>query len=274
MRTRSAQREAIIEFILLAAAEEGARPFPEPVVDELSRVVPCDTVAYRAWSRTRVLDRSFAPDDLADRWEVWLQYPDFRRDDPYPSELGKRNGGRPAVSAPEQIATPLVLTDAISERRLWQTGLYRELMRPFGVRDVVKLFLPQHDGAASAFVFDMSSVGFSEPDRTVLTRLVPALIQFQRNARLRSAKSSATGALGLLTPRERTVLGRAADGETNAEIAAALYIGESTVRKHLEHIYDKLEVRNRAAAAAAYTEAGRRGAERTARAKPGLQPAR
>jgi DNA-binding CsgD family transcriptional regulator len=45
------------------------------------------------------------------------------------------------------------------------------------------------------------------------------------------------GALRLLTPRERTVLARAAVGETNAEIAKALYIGKSTVRKHLEHIY-------------------------------------
>jgi DNA-binding CsgD family transcriptional regulator len=245
----------MLEFVLLAAAEEGARPFPEPVVEALRRVVPCDTVAYRAWSRKSILDRSFAPDDLANRRQVWLQYPHFRHDDPYPSELGMRNGGPPAVSAPEQMSTPLVLTDAISERRFWQTGLYHELMRPFGVRDVVKLFLPQYGGTASAFVFDTSGAGFSERDRVVLTRLVPALMQFQRNARLRSRSSGTTGALGLLTPRELTILGRTADGETNAEIAAALYIGESTVRKHLEHIYDKLGVRNRAAAVAAYTEA-------------------
>jgi DNA-binding CsgD family transcriptional regulator len=58
-------------------------------------------------------------------------------------------------------------------------------------------------------------------------------------------------ALWLLTPRELTVLARTADGETNREIAAALFIRESTVRKHLEH-NDKLEVRNRAAAVAAY----------------------
>jgi DNA-binding CsgD family transcriptional regulator len=52
------------------------------------------------------------------------------------------------------------------------------------------------------------------------------------------------------------VLGRVAGGETNGEIADALFIGASTVRKHLEHIYEKLDVRNRAAAAAVYT-AGR-----------------
>jgi DNA-binding NarL/FixJ family response regulator len=72
---------------------------------------------------------------------------------------------------------------------------------------------------------------------------------------MRSVAPGTDGGLRLLTPRERTVLARAADGETNAEIASALFIGESTVRKHLEHIYDKLEVRNRATAAAAYTQA-------------------
>lgn len=243
----------MLEFVLLAAAEEGARPFPEPVVGALGRVVPCETVAYRAWSRERgILDRSYAPDDLADRWPVWLRYPHFRRDDPHPSEPGVRNGDPPPLSAPEHMARPLVLTDAISDRRFWQTGLYFELMRPFGVRDVTKLFLPPHRGVGSVIVFDASSRGLSDRDRTVLTRLVPALMQFQRNARLRTIALGTDDGLRLLTPRELTVLARAAAGETNAEIATALFIGESTVRKHLEHIYDKLEVRNRVAAAAVY----------------------
>jgi DNA-binding CsgD family transcriptional regulator len=57
-----------------------------------------------------------------------------------------------------------------------------------------------------------------------------------------------------LTPRERVVLARAAAGETNATIAQALFVSPGTVRKHLEHIYGKLEVRNRAEAAAIYTQ--------------------
>ena len=258
MRLRQAQREATLEFVLLAAAEEGARPFPEPVVEALRRVVPCDTVAYRVWSRKRgILDRSFAPESLADRWQVWLQYPYFRHEDPHPSELANRNGGPAPVSAPERMGMPLVLTDAVSERRFRQTGLYCELMRPFGIRNVMKLFLAPYGDTGSALVFDTSRGSFGENDRAVLKRLAPALIRFQCNARLRFPEPGAPDALRLLTPRERTVLARAAVGETNAEIAQALYIGESTVRKHLEHIYDKLEVRNRAAAVAAYTQAGR-----------------
>ena len=36
-----------------------------------------------------------------------------------------------------------------------------------------------------------------------------------------------------------------ATGASNAEIARALFIAPSTVRKHLEHVYAKLGVHNR-----------------------------
>jgi DNA-binding CsgD family transcriptional regulator len=258
MPTRCARREATLEFLLRAAEEEGERPFPERVLEVLLDVVPCETVAYRAWGpELGILDRSFAPADLRQRWKTWLRYPSFRADDPHPSELPGRDGGAPSVSARSQIGTPLVLTDAVAARRFRQTGLYFELMKPFGVRDVLKVFLPAEHGVASAFVFDTSGTGFSDDDRLQLGRLVPLLVQFRRNASLRSAQRQEAGPLRLLTRREMTVLGRAAAGETNAEIAAALFIGESTVRKHLEHIYEKLDVRNRAAASAEYTKASR-----------------
>jgi DNA-binding CsgD family transcriptional regulator len=41
-----------------------------------------------------------------------------------------------------------------------------------------------------------------------------------------------------------------ADGLSNAEIASVLVVERSTVRKHLEHIYEKLGVRSRTAALA------------------------
>ena len=53
----------------------------------------------------------------------------------------------------------------------------------------------------------------------------------------------------LLTSREREVLGWLARGKSNAEIAMILRISAATVGKHLEHIYPKLGVENRTAAA-------------------------
>lgn len=55
-----------------------------------------------------------------------------------------------------------------------------------------------------------------------------------------------------LTSREREVLACVADGRTNEEIAMILRCAPKTVEKHLEHIYAKLDVPNRAAAAAAF----------------------
>lgn len=52
-----------------------------------------------------------------------------------------------------------------------------------------------------------------------------------------------------LTPREREVLRWLARGKSNAQIGAILGISGATVSKHLEHIYPKLGVENRTAAA-------------------------
>ncbi len=56
--------------------------------------------------------------------------------------------------------------------------------------------------------------------------------------------------LELLTSREREVMRCVADGLSNTEIAGRLWIERATVRKHLEHVYDKLGVRSRTAALA------------------------
>jgi len=52
-----------------------------------------------------------------------------------------------------------------------------------------------------------------------------------------------------LTTRESEILFWLARGKSNAEIAKILAIKPATVSKHLEHIYPKLGVENRTAAA-------------------------
>jgi DNA-binding NarL/FixJ family response regulator len=53
-----------------------------------------------------------------------------------------------------------------------------------------------------------------------------------------------------LSPRERDVYELIRAGRTNPEIAAALFISNSTVKVHVRHIYEKLGVHSRAEAAA------------------------
>jgi DNA-binding NarL/FixJ family response regulator len=54
--------------------------------------------------------------------------------------------------------------------------------------------------------------------------------------------------IATLTPREVDVLRLLGRGATNQEIADALVIGEATVKTHIGHILDKLDLRDRAAA--------------------------
>jgi DNA-binding NarL/FixJ family response regulator len=65
-------------------------------------------------------------------------------------------------------------------------------------------------------------------------------------------RAPAAGSDGPLSQRELEVLQLVAAGTTNREAAARLFISEATVKTHLLHIYAKLGVGDRAAAAEAF----------------------
>jgi DNA-binding CsgD family transcriptional regulator len=56
--------------------------------------------------------------------------------------------------------------------------------------------------------------------------------------------------LARLTPRQLEATRLAARGHTNAEIAELLGMSENTVKKHIKHIYERLDLANRAELAA------------------------
>jgi DNA-binding NarL/FixJ family response regulator len=82
--------------------------------------------------------------------------------------------------------------------------------------------------------------------RTVINRMAS---QPQRDP-------AASRRLRLLTPRERDVLELVACGLSNTEIAASLFVEESTVKTHLKRILAKLSLRDRVQAVILAYETG------------------
>lgn len=64
------------------------------------------------------------------------------------------------------------------------------------------------------------------------------------------SQAAETGPLSMLTGREQEVLALLIEGRTNKEIAEALTVTVNTVKKHVQSIFTKLNVDNRAAAVA------------------------
>lgn len=98
-----------------------------------------------------------------------------------------------------------------------------------------------------------SRPGFTAADRELLDVLRGPLLTGLSRARARAGRPVGNARLGELTDGEMRVLDLTALGRTNDAIAHALGISPRTVAKHLEHVYRKLGVANRAAAVARFT---------------------
>jgi DNA-binding NarL/FixJ family response regulator len=74
------------------------------------------------------------------------------------------------------------------------------------------------------------------------------VLDVYRAAPTATAEPARGAALARLTAREREVLTLIGEGHTNAEIADELFVGEGTVKTHINHLFSKLDLRDRAAA--------------------------
>jgi DNA-binding NarL/FixJ family response regulator len=116
----------------------------------------------------------------------------------------------------------LVLSQYVEKR--YATRLLAD--RPEGVGYVLKDRVAQVDDFLDAL--DRVAAGETALDPEVVRQVL--------------AGTDPADPLGRLTPRERDVLHHMAQGHTNATIAQRLHVSQSAVEKHINTIFDKLDL--------------------------------
>jgi two-component system nitrate/nitrite response regulator NarL len=122
------------------------------------------------------------------------------------------------------------------------------------------LLISAHDDAAIVYhAIAEGAAGFL-PKESTRAEIVAAVLNCARGRDVLSP-ALATGLAGeirrraepagpVLSPREREVLGLIADGHSIPTIASQLFLAPSTVKTHVQRLYEKLGVSDRAAAVA------------------------
>lgn len=90
----------------------------------------------------------------------------------------------------------------------------------------------------------------------VITPAVLARILTRVAEALPAPETTTTSKLDALTDREREVLVHVARGHSNAEIAEALQVSETTIKTHVGHVLTKLRLRDRTQAVVLAYETG------------------
>ena len=115
---------------------------------------------------------------------------------------------------------------------------WRELLGQFERLVEHDLVSSAHDGVVATFDIQVTARVMATARAKEVVSVVPA-------------GEPVCAHVGDLTDRERDVLALVAEGRSNQEIAASLYLSVRTVERHLSNIYAKLRSSGKAARAAA-----------------------
>ena len=231
-----------LELVYDAGCYTGADPFPADFLARLARLIPTDAlVGYHEavlgvhpGAPCQVVAAVEIPADglPPEAQEAGAR---FLKQDPIRHRLRRR----------ERRA--LKLSDFLTRRQLRKLDFYWYVWKPAGIDDSLRVWLPAPAGRARVIYLERSKLNFTERERTLLELMRPSLIKMQARAEQHRQTPDAQHPL---TARETEILHLIAAGNTTREVAAVLVVSPHTIRKHIEHILEKLDVRTRSAAVA------------------------
>ncbi|NPA26890.1 MAG: response regulator transcription factor [Chloroflexi bacterium] len=177
--------------------------------------------------------------------------------------IGEAASGAEAVRLVERYAPDVVLMDLVmpgmdgveATRAIKRLSPRSQVIVLTSYHDDEHIFPAIRAGALSYLLKDVSPDALADAVRraargeAVLHPRVAARLVQEIHAERKQAPSQAMSAFADLTERELEVLRLIAQGLSNAEIAARLYISERTVKSHVSNILSKLHLADRTQAA-------------------------
>lgn len=234
---RTSDVRAALTLVYDAGTDRGPDAVPRPFLAGLADLIPADVIigyseidVKRPW---RIVDRVEIPVDGVPTAIQEAAKP-FCPQDPLQNSVRR---------AEQRV---LKLSDCLTQSARWKLDFDDCVWRPLGIRDSLRVWLPAPLGRARAVYLERSSRDFTERERSLLQLLRPSLIRMVQRADRRREPDAAH----LLTEREHEILRAIAAGQTTPEIAEQLVVSPHTVRKHVEHILEKLGARTRSEAVA------------------------
>jgi DNA-binding CsgD family transcriptional regulator len=236
-RVSGTDLHAMMRIIKAPDAGEDGIALPRSVLHELTSLIRCDLVDFTgldAYHRHWYMGQhNVGPDTEVDAGHplFWEHY----RGSPcsYPDRTSDVHG-------------VFKTTDFCTLREWRRSPMYIDMAPPGCREHELMLFMADGPGRTLRLIFSRQrgDRDFTERDRSLLVLLRPHLYDAHQAVRRRQR------GIPTLTPRQWQLIRLIDAGYSNTQIARRLNITQNTVRTHLEHIFQRLQVTSRTAALA------------------------
>ena len=243
--------EGLAELYALAPLDQ----YPNRVLALVHHVIGCDAASYNEVELSTGNFRALVdPEEQVNR-DIALVFGELMHQHPVLAHVGE-TGDYGAH----------MISDFLNPNEFHRLALHGEFFGPLGIDDQLSTTLHVDSGDHVIGVALNRSGYFSESERCLLDMLRPHLITAHANAirysqaveaaKLASpAMDRSSSTIAQLTDRQYEVLHRISSGCTNVQVATELDISVGTVKKHVEHILERLEVETRVGAARVFLAA-------------------